>query len=297
MKNEPIINRQSSIVNSPDLYALIIRLIANQNGRLSATQGHLAHAAFLNTLQQVDPVLSETIHEINGRKPFTISGLHGFGKSQKGQQFIRAGQEGWLRVTLLDTTLFHTFIQYFLSGNQQSTIRLENIEFTVTEILTHPNSHPQSGFTSLEHLHHHWASVTPKAEHQTIQLAFHTPTAFSIRNPQTKHRHFHILPDPVVIFGELAASWDRLTGDNTKDAIRQFALEYIVVMQHKIESHMFQYRKSKQVGFTGVVTFKIMTDEYPELTQHINRLADLTFYTGIGSKTAQGMGHVSRGKK
>jgi hypothetical protein len=59
---------------------------------------------------------------MKGRKPFTISPLEGFGRGQKGSLTIEAGQEGWLRVTLLDPALFHTFIQYFLQPANKSTI-------------------------------------------------------------------------------------------------------------------------------------------------------------------------------
>ncbi|MBK8129491.1 MAG: CRISPR system precrRNA processing endoribonuclease RAMP protein Cas6 [bacterium] len=30
------------------------------------------------------------------------------------------------------------------------------------------------------------------------------------------------------------------------------------------------------------------------MIQHLNRLADLAFYTGVGSKTTKGMGQVNR---
>ncbi|MCP4421959.1 MAG: hypothetical protein GY805_35545, partial [Chloroflexi bacterium] len=106
MTQSPISNLPIS--HSPDLYALIIRLITTKNGRIQATQGHLAHAAFLNILRQVDPAVSEAIHELHGRKPFTVSPLEGFGKPRKGQIQLKAGQEGWLRVTLLDPVLFQT---------------------------------------------------------------------------------------------------------------------------------------------------------------------------------------------
>ena len=120
---------QSPISNPhfPDLYALIIKLTATQNGRLRATQGHLAHAAFLNIVQQVDPTLSEQLHEMDGRKPFTLSPLQGFGHGHKGQLTIGAGQSGWLRLTLLDPQLFQTFIRYFLEGSARPTLRLERM--------------------------------------------------------------------------------------------------------------------------------------------------------------------------
>ena len=127
---------------TPNLYALMIRLTATHNGRLHSTQGHLAHAAFLNIVQQVDPALSAALHDKNGRKPFTVSPLQGFGHGHKGRVDIHAGQSGWLRVTLLDPTLFQTFIRYFLEGRRPPTLRLEQMQFAISEILSTNGSHP-----------------------------------------------------------------------------------------------------------------------------------------------------------
>ena len=293
MNEETIINRQSTIAAPPDLYALIIRLIATQNGRLRATQGHLAHAAFLNMLQQVDPAVSEAIHEMVGRKPFTISPLEGFGRPHKGSLTIQTGQEGWLRVTLLDPTLFQTFIGYFLQGTNKPTIRLENLTFHISEILSTPGSHSLAGYDSLEALFHRWAEaeIINTAYHK-IGLQFRTPTAFSMRG--SPFRHMHILPDPPLVFGQLADYWDTLTGSETRDAVRVFCAEAVVVARYRIETHMYQYRRSKQVGFAGDVVFEILDKEAPDMVQHLNRLADLAFYTGVGSKTTMGMGQVVR---
>ena len=278
---------------SPDLYALIIRLIADQNGRLRATQGHLAHAAFLNILQQVDPAVSEAIHEMHGRKPFTISPLEGYGKPHKGSLSIRTGQEGWLRVTLLDPTLFQTFISYFLQGSRRPTITLENITFHISEILSTPGSHSLAGYDSREALWYRWVETdATDTSYRKINLQFRTPTAFSMRN--SPFRHMHILPDSPLVFGQLADYWDTLTGNETRDSVRLFCAEGVVVARYSIETHMYQYRRSKQVGFTGNVTFEVLDKEAAEMIQHLNRLADLAFYTGVGSKTTQGMGQVVR---
>ena len=283
--------------SNPTLYALIIRLIATQNGSLRATQGHLAHAAFLNILQQVDPQLSQAIHDMHGRKPFTISPLEGYGLPHNGQLSIQAGQEGWLRVTLLDPTLFQTFISYFLQGNNKPTIQLENLAFHISEILSTPGSHALAGYDSLHNLYTHWEQIDPITSHQTIHLHFRTPTAFSMRG--SPYRHMHILPDPPLIFGQLADYWDllsegALTGSNTRDAVRLFCAEGVVVSRYDLQTHMYEYRRSKQVGFAGKVAFEILDKGSPEMIQHLNRLADLAFYTGVGSKTTMGMGQVNR---
>ena len=293
---------QSPIPNpqSPDLYALVIRLTAEKSGALRATHGHLAHGAFFEILRQVDPGISAALHNISGRKPFTISPLHDFGHGRKGKLPVRAGQEGWLRVTLLDPLLFHTFIDYFLHGTKQPTIQLDHIPFHVSEILGTPGSHPLAGADNLAGLYQRWNEADTNQPTnrptipQTIHLHFHTPTAFSRRDPNLPHRHVHVLPDPYFVFGELAGAWDRLTDSETKEAIQQFTIERVVVARHDIRTHMYHFRSSKQVGFTGRVTYEVLGEGEVALVQHLNRLADLAFYTGVGSKTTQGMGQVAR---
>lgn len=280
----------------PDLYALIIRLVATQNGRIRATQGHLAHAAFLNILQQVDPAVATAIHDMKGRKPFTVSPLEGYGRGQKGSLPIHVGQEGWLRVTLLDPLLFQTFISYFLQGSHKPYIQLENLHFHINEILSTPGSHKLAGYDSLQSLFTRWSEVDAvEAAFRKVTLQFRTPTAFSLRN--APFRHMHILPDPPLVFGQLADYWDRLTGSDTRDSVRTFCAEAVVAARYNIETHIYQYRRSKQVGFAGNVAFEILDEAALEMIQHLNRLADLAFYTGVGSKTTQGMGQVVRGAK
>jgi len=283
-----------SLPQSPDLYALVIRLAAASTTTLRATQGHLAHAAFLDIMNQTDPSLAQALHDFNGRKPFTLSQLEGFGRGRDGQQRINAGQEGWLRVTLLDPLLFQTFIHHFLRGRNQANIHLNNATFHISEILSNPQSHPLAGFHTLDNLFSHWQRVKQvPGQHHTIHLTFRSPTAFSLRGPEQRHRNMHILPDPALVFGELAGYWDRLTGNQWQDRIREFAAFHVVVARHKIETHMFQYTNGKQVGFTGDVSFQILEPD-PEYISGLNLLADLAFYTGLGTKTTQGMGQVMR---
>jgi CRISPR-associated endoribonuclease Cas6 len=280
------------MTHSPDLYALIIRLVAGQDGRLRATQGHLAHAAFLNIIEQVDPALSAALHELDGRKPFTISPLEGYGRGHRGQIQVKGGQEGWLRVTLLDPALFHTFIHYFLQGQQRPAIQLDGFAFHISEILSTPGSHRLAGYDSLDTLYERWETADMAAVNEPINLHFRTPTGFSRRS--SHFRHMHILPDPYFVFGELAGYWDRLTGVSWQEEVRNFAAQCLVVARHEIASHIYQYRHSKHIGFAGRVTYQVMEKTATNYMRHLQRLADLAFYTGVGSKTTMGMGQVVR---
>lgn len=280
---------------APDLYALIIRLIPAAAGALPATVGHLAHAAFFDILRQVDPPLAAEWHDKQSRKPFTISPLYGYEMREKGVLHVPAGREGWLRVTLLDRNVFRTFIDYFLSGAFRPAIRLADIPFQVSEILGSPHSHPLAGAERLANLRGQWDEASINPAMRSITLTFASPTAFAIRDRESPFRRMHVLPDPVIVFGELARSWDRLTGDDSREQVSAFAAQAVVVAQHNIRTRMIQFQHDRmQVGFTGDVTYEILDKENAPMTRCLNRLADLAFYTGAGSRTAMGMGQVYR---
>ncbi len=279
----------------PDLYALLIRLTAARDGRLRATQGHLAHAAFLGMVRQVDPALAEGLHSARGRKPFTISPLEGFGRRRDGRLVIDAGREGWLRLTLLDPTLFRAFLAYFLEGGRRPALRLEQCDFGISEVISTPGSHPLAGYDSLAGLRARWDAAELTANHRAVPLHFWSPTAFSLRAGPGRGRRMHVLPDPPLIFGELAGYWDRLAGDETQAAVREFAAGHVVVARHDIATHAFDFGGGRvQIGFTGRVTFELLNRDDPDMARHLHRLADLAFYTGIGYKTTMGMGQVRR---
>ena len=279
----------------PDLYALVIRLTAGHDGRLRATQGHLAHAAFLDMLHQVDAPLAERLHGGPGRKPFTVSALEGFGRGHDGRVAVEEGREGWLRVTLLDPRLFATFIGFFLRGEPRLALRLEQVEFQVSAVLSTPGSPPLAGYDTLDDLYRRWEACPLSRADDTIALHFRSPTAFSLRGGPGAGRRMHVLPDPPLVFGELAGYWDALTGDDTQAAVRDFAASEVVVSRYELATHMGDYGGGRlQLGFAGRAAFEILARSHPDLTRHLNRLADLAFFTGLGSKTTMGMGQVRR---
>ena len=282
----------------PDLYALIIRLTAADSGTLPATAGRLAHAAFFNILEQADPVLAEALHDMEGRKPFTISPLRGFRRKGKSRLEVPAGRAGWLRVTLLDPVLFQSFIGHFLAGPVTATIRLGDLDFQVTEILSNGESHFLAGTANLAGLRERWEEAPVTRASRKVALNFGSPTVFSIRNPDTPFRLMQVLPVPAVFFREVARYWDDLTGDETREAVEAYAEDAVAVARHKIHTRMFRYRHNRlQVGFSGKVTYEILDKENASMIRHLNRLADLAFFTGVGSKTTMGMGQVYRRKK
>src|SRR5260370_12176212 len=84
-----------------DLYSIVFELRVRYAATISGTTGPLAHALFLNLIKQFDPALSASLHNMTGRKPFTISPL--LGVEQLAQNITLPGEQTCsLRITLLD---------------------------------------------------------------------------------------------------------------------------------------------------------------------------------------------------
>ncbi|MFQ5420018.1 MAG: CRISPR system precrRNA processing endoribonuclease RAMP protein Cas6, partial [Anaerolineae bacterium] len=109
-------------------------------------------------------------------------------------------------------------------------------------------------------------------------------------------RNMYVLPDPSFVFHTLAGYWDDLAGDTQQEDIKLFAAKSVVISHLNIKSIMLRFAKSPQIGFVGQVMFKILDETDQVMIRHLNRLADLAFYTGIGSKTPMGMGQLLRKK-
>lgn len=279
-----------------DIHALLIKLTATNNSVIGGTQGHLCHSAFLNMVRQFDPNLSEMLHRHAKHKTFTISEPQGFvGKKRSSRERfeIRAGDRGYIRVTLLDTVLFQTFINHFVTSlGRRPTIRLGSAVFSVDGLIN--NDHRLVGRDSFRDLEKYWNNTRIKDHHRTITFRFSSPTCYRSYYNNKDRRTYDIFPNPTFVFGGLAKRWDKLTGRNTSLNVRKYAEKYIDVTQHRIHTQRFQMKKSNLVGFVGHAQFELRGEKNDMMIRHINRLADLAFFTGSGTKTTQGMGQVQR---
>lgn len=306
------------------LYSSVIKLTNQYPATLTHLGGQHAHAAFLDVVRAVDESLSQRLHDLNGRKPFTVSPLMGLpkgtrslekqgiasspknGSSQRHEVYLREGWECWLRVTMLDDTLFKSFIDYFMTSpptpllkgeGRVPTIRLGDARFLVSEILTTPGSHPWAGYISIEELQKRLDEPAP----EKFVFELHTPTSFRLVDKEVA-----TLPTPKLVFGNLAGAWRALTGENNVEAVEKYAEKNLVMGNYKLRSDRLVLHNNPQLGSVGRLEF-IRTDKtdhsfdgangatQDELTARaLNLLADLAFYSGLGRKTAQGMGQVSR---
>ena len=286
------------------LYSSVIKLTNLHPVTLIGDGGQHAHGAFYAIIAKVDPALARYLHDElkNKRKPFTLSPLMGLPKSFRhegkigDEAYLRDGWQCWLRVTILDDTLFKTFIDYFMDPNPSSfqkakwrgtlpEIRLGDAHFCVSEILTTPGSHPWAGYSSVDDLQEKLDEPAP----QKFKFELFTVTSFKMQNENVE-----TLPKPERVFGNLAGAWRQLTGENHVQIIEEYAEKNLVAGNYHLKMERTLLHNNHQLGAVGQVEFIRTNKEDTPTARALNLLADLAFYTGLGRKTTHGMGMCSR---
>lgn len=271
----------------PTLRSLVVKLTAQEAGVLPGSVGELANAAFYAAIQAVDPDLSARMHDVQQRKAFSLSPLYGYRQSPQDRRIrVGAGQEGWLRICLLDDETFGAFMRHLMESSRPA-IRLGAVRFAITEVLGSPASHPWAGYTSLRAL----AQNQPAQSRWT--LCFESPTAFHWGDSDKGTRRVEVFPMPRMLINGLRKRWDEWTGEAWGKDFEDWVERNAVVSRvWSWETQPFPYRKQSYVGGVGKLEYRLLDDQRPDHTSHLDRLLRLAFYTGVGYKTTHGLGQM-----
>jgi len=273
------------------LYSIVVTLTPTHETVVRQTMGDQAHAAFLRTVRESDPALAEVLHMPNMPiRPFTVSPLRGTPQPRDGRIRLSPEETYWLRFTALYQPIFERFMARFLHGEGRPVIRLGRAVLLIKEILATPGSHPWAGYSS-------WAQIASQAQPEPeITLDFTSPTAFGF-GQKDWGKKVVVLPEPNLVFGSLARSWNRLAPpplQMDQKALMAYVDEHVVVKQVcGLETQMLRFRSSPQVGFVGQVAYGLMADD-EAIRRQLNALADFAFYAGVGYHTTMGMGQCRR---
>ncbi len=270
------------------LTSTLIRLRALAPGELPNATGRFGHAAFLALIKSVEPELAQALHDIDARKPFTVSPLRVMDRARRnGRLHLREGDGCSMRFTILDSTLFRSFQEALLTTFPAATIQLRNVPFTVEEAITTPRPNLWTGYTTFEEL------LERAGDDRVIALRFESPTAFGLGQTDAGKR-FELFPVPWNVFDSLARKWNEFGGASLDvDALLEWVRECVWVSEHDIQTQILQFDCFAQKGFVGTVTYEIKRGT-PELARIANALADFALYAGVGYKTTMGMGQCKR---
>src|SRR2546421_7598698 len=305
---QPVQKTSSEMTQSRgELFSILLRLHPVEPGMVSPSSGNQVQGAFLDMVRQGDPALAQWLHTPNQRRPYTLSLLQGLNSlSAKQLEEIRAknqmvqvtpGQVYWLRITMLDATVFGSFAQYLIMKPRELTLRIGDARFEISRLL----STPEPGNTAQS-----WVAYSSFAELRQASKAqkhyhfeFATPTAFSMGQKQWG-KLLKVFPEPGHVFESLARQWDlfapaslRLAASGlTHRAIGSWCEENVIVSRYTLETRYLPSSKFGQSGFQGSITYEVKGVPTTPEAQWLAPLARFAFFAGVGYKTTMGMGQA-----
>lgn len=267
------------------LISILLTLRAEQNTTLPAHLGRANYAATLAALQALDPALGPAVHDGEGPKPLTCSGLLP-ARGYRGEVSIAAGEQYAVRISGL-TPLVGQALEAALLHTPPATWVLADHPFAVVDACCDAARDGRSGRTTYEALAAAQL-LQPGSPPRRVSLAFHSPTSF-----QSRGMHVPV-PLPNLVFGSLVDRWNAFSPVTLSPEVRRFGEEMVALSNFRLESEVvLQKSGAPQIGSVGRATYTALGgDRYWLATMQM--LADFALYSGVGVKTTTGMGQVWR---
>lgn len=267
------------------LISIVLTLTSATDATLPAHLGRANYAATLAALQALDPALGPALHDGEGPKPLTCSGLLN-GRSQREGIRIRAGELYAVRMTGL-TPLASQALEAALLQQQPATWVLAEHPFAVANVCCDAAQDPRSGRTTYETLAAAQL-LQDRGPGRRVSLWFQSPTSF-----QSRGMHIPV-PLPNLVFGSLVDRWNTFSPITLSPDVRRFGEEMVAMSHYRLESDVVvQKNGTPIIGSVGRATYSALGgDRYWLATMQM--LADFALYSGVGVKTTVGMGQVHR---
>lgn len=237
------------------------------------------HAWFLDQVRQYDPQLSAYLHDGQGEKPFTISGLEGSLVSSGKDFQLQADQTYRWYVTALSMPV----VQWLNQWVQQlpSVVELRNAPLQIRSCqIALPATTYRQLFAA--------SPLTPTA----VKLSFLTPTSF-----RRKGHHFP-LPVPNNLFHSYLRRWNDFSGmPFEQEKFLEWVDESVLINRHRLESvKVAAGKKGMVTGFTGAIELSLsrtaLKQPFEQLFYALGRYSP---YCGTGHKTTFGLGQTRAG--
>jgi CRISPR-associated endoribonuclease Cas6 len=233
-----------------------------------------------NFLQQLfattDPEWAEELSRDQVPKPLSISGPL---MSEESGLAVRLdpSRQYLLCLNALEARAAQALTTALAGRLQGTTIALDNHSFKVIEV--------QLKATAYSTLFSRYFPEEPAA--RQIEMFFQTPTSFR------SGRKTVPLPLPELVFGSLLERWNLYAPYTLARDLKHFAKENVAISYYELKAWNLTLAGGKQPAFVGRCGFYILSHD-PYWCRAINLLADFASYSGVGMKTAMGMGKVRR---
>ena len=268
-------------MTEPALASLVLSVEVDKPCTVSVDLGRAAQAAFLGLVQVATPELAARLHQGEGLKPYTVSGLHGVGRSAHGQVALTPGRGYWLRFTSCDGELSGLLWQW--AASPPRVLWLDPVPLRVLGAAVRPEAHPWAGQATWEGLVA--AGMDAERPSTSLRYEFLSPTAFAA------HGRDRLFPEPDLLFDGLARRWDAFSPLKLGADVGRVAAEAWVVSRYELSTRIVEYGPERRIGFVGECQYSAAGAEPLALRASLV-LAAFALYSGVGRRTGAGMGQV-----
>lgn len=292
------------------LMSAVITLSCKEPGCLAPAHGRWVSAWLLDAVRRVDPALAKALHADSGDgrgKPFHVTHLRDAGSGAIARGDIPRGATLTVRIGATGERVAEGICRAVTLGQPG---RIGQIVIQPIGLAILPSEHPGAVHTPAAAMMRYWNDVGDVP--RRVELTFLSPTAFRSNGQDI------LFPLPSLVFGGLARRWG-VTGSEfcaeapaigappLDSALVERVKTETLVTDHEMRTELIDYRRSLapqqamrrkdggngrvQRGFFGRCTFELRPDKSTARVAHL--LADFAYFTGIGIKTAVGMGEIA----
>lgn len=257
---------------------LRIGLQAGNGLRLKGLGGEALHGLFFRLLRQTSPELASEIHRQEDQRPFSLTPPLTDCELRGGYVIASPGTTLSFDLAFLSEELFAVCVSAFLSILQDGrTVILSRQPVVVQSVDLR-----EGAFSSFERI------ISEASLSSRIVMQFVTPTSFRKNEMQVT------FPQPELVFSSLLRRWNAFSQfELPVEHLSDFAS--IKVSSYDLHTELVEFSKYKIIGFKGKVEYELPRDGSTVFVRTVNALAQFAIYSGVGAKTAMGMGQVQRG--
>jgi CRISPR-associated endoribonuclease Cas6 len=238
------------------------------------------HGWFLHHIRQIDPELSQQLHDGQGEKAFTISQLQGSIVIQGKEQLLSAHNTYQWQITALSKPLCDVLRQWL--DRPPTRLELSSGNYQILNLQT-----CNLATTYAEIWHQSAFDTTP------LELTFTSATSFRKRGNHMP------LPIPENLFHSYLRRWNHFATEKfEQDPFLAWVNECVVILRHDIRSIKVQAGKSGSVtGFIGAIQlgFSPKAKQQPVYIQLVRALTTCAPYFNTGHKVTFGLGQTQLG--
>ena len=255
------------------LVLLEIELEACTAGVAAQTSGHVIHGLVFHQLHKSDPQFATAMHDGSASRAFSLSPLYPAGK-QPGFP-VREFSEGdkvAFRIGLLEDETAHAIT------TAMSHAALAKLE--IGEHLYQMSALRVLQSLSMDEMQVHAADI------KDFSIRFQTLTCFHAG------KRFLLYPEPRLVIGSLARAWKHACVIPMEQEQLNQIIEGLQIVRYELRTGMSNMTKFMIPGFCGECFYQVDRSLERIHREALRKLLRLLPFTGIGYKTAMGMGQA-----